>query len=380
MFSFPSFLREGIFECCSPASLGQPEFLSQEQHISSRPESNLFESDSGNLKLYFQKWQSDRHRLVRAVVLIHHGETDHSAWYNPLAVRLAAFGCTSFAADAQGFGQSDGARGYFESLEDLVEDFVKFAKAKWTEVLESQSQVAGGRPPGFVFMGKGIGALVVMKAMLELQPFVLQETGIMPVIVLLSPGFQFANFISDQSNVSCGLNSAQCARQPVAQCARAPVAFTPAGDSGAHQKLEHMSQWFPKMIVTEPVDPDLVSRDPQIVDRMNRDALCWRQGYRARVLAEIVHEQSTLAQTLEHNAEVFQHSPSLILHGSRDKLYSVAGSHSLHSVWCETVKTSGVFPRLKIYDGAFHQLLNEPNKDEVINDIAVFISSKVGSA
>ena len=59
-----------------------------------------------------------------AEVFIHHGETDHATWYNVLAVRLASLGCMSLAIDAQGFGQSDGARGYFETFEEVKEDFI----------------------------------------------------------------------------------------------------------------------------------------------------------------------------------------------------------------------------------------------------------------
>jgi len=137
-----------------------------------------------------------------------------------------------------------------------------------------------------------------------------------------------------------------------------------------------MSQWFPKMIITMPVDPDMVARDPQTIERMNCDVLCWRQGYRSRVLGEIVHQQFWLASVIEEHQQIFEKSPALILQGGADKLFTVDGSHSLHSCWCNTAQRTGVYPRLKIYDGAFHQLLNEPNKDEVINDILLFIASK----
>lgn len=378
-------LREGLFECCNPASLGEPEYLSQDLHISSRAPANLFPSASTDLKLYCQKWQSDRHDRVRAVVFVHPGEVEHAGWYNGLSVKFANIGCTTFVVDQQGFGQSDGARGYFETFQDLVVDFVEFCRQKWGEVLSSQvkNQVPC-QVPGFVLVGKGLGALVVMRALAELHPLAM-SCGVAPSVVMISPAFQFASFISEQSNVnSCGLNSQQCARQPTAQCARAgastiPVTatFNPTGDEcGPHAKLEHMSMWFPKMIVTEPVDPDMLSRDPATVDRMSRDALCWRQGYRARVLAEVVREQAGLAENIAEHAEVFERSPALILHGSGDKLFAVHGSHGLHSVWCETARRTGIYPRLKIYDGAFHQLLNEPNKEEVLNDIALFVASK----
>uniref|UniRef100_A0A7S1WHM2 Serine aminopeptidase S33 domain-containing protein n=1 Tax=Alexandrium catenella TaxID=2925 RepID=A0A7S1WHM2_ALECA len=398
-------LGEGLFECCNPASIGEPEFLAQEQHISSRAPSSLFPSTTGGLQLYFQKWQSDRHDRVRAVVFAHHGEVEHSGWFNALAVRLAAIGCTTFAPDAQGWGQSDGARGYFSDFEEIVNDFVEFCRMKWSEVLSSQSKSQTMQRPGFVLVGKGFGALVVLRALVELQELVC-ASGVTPAVVLLSPGFRFSSFISEQSNVSCGFDSQQCARQPVAQCARDGVAYAPAcaavptkpwtgscrdpgqvpqrhapePDSGQHQKLEQMSNWFPKMIVTQPVDPDMVSRDPQTVDRMCRDALCWRQGYRSRVLSEIVQEQSTVADNISENMEIFGSVPALILHGSGDKLFSVHGSHSIHSMWCDAAQRSGVYPRLKIYDGAFHQLLNEPNREEVMNDVVLFVASKASPA
>ena len=53
-----------------------------------------------------------------------HGETDHATWYNALAVRLCSLGCQALAMDTQGFGQSDGARGYFESFEEVKDDFI----------------------------------------------------------------------------------------------------------------------------------------------------------------------------------------------------------------------------------------------------------------
>eukprot|EP00747_Dinoflagellata_sp_TGD_P087872 gnl/TRDRNA2_/TRDRNA2_163796_c0_seq1.p1 gnl/TRDRNA2_/TRDRNA2_163796_c0~~gnl/TRDRNA2_/TRDRNA2_163796_c0_seq1.p1 ORF type:complete len:364 (-),score=53.01 gnl/TRDRNA2_/TRDRNA2_163796_c0_seq1:77-1168(-) len=357
-------LSDAIFECCNPSSIGEPEYLHQDpRHISSRAASNLFHSPTNDLKLFFERWRSDRHEWARAVVFAHHGEMEHSGWYNGLATRLASVGCMSFVPDAQGFGQSDGARGYFENFDDLVRDFVAFCKMKWAEVKEMQPQ----HRPGLVFLGKGFGALVVVRGLLELQPC-FREWTVTPAVVLVSPAFQFASYIGDQRNNSCGLNT-QCQTQSL-------VAYAPTGDEAPPQKLEHMSQWFPKMIVTQPVDPELVSRDPQVVDRMNRDCLIFRQGYRARVLSEIIREQSEVLHILNDSRSVFEKIPALILHGTADRLFDVHGSHNVHSAWCDVARASGIYPRLKIYDGAFHMLLNEPNKDEVLNDIVNFIASK----
>jgi len=375
------FFREGLFECCNPLSGGEPEFLAHDSHIQPRDAKSLFQSASGGLSLYFQEWHSDRHEQVRAVVFVHHGEMEHCMWYNLLAVRLAQIGCTTFAMDAQGFGQSDGVRGYFERFEDLVADFTEFCKSKWLEV-QKQSKSHGARPPRLVFIGKGFGALVAMQTLMELHPLIC-EWGVMPLVVLISPAFQFSSFVGDQTGAACGLpTSDQCGRQPSAQCARVPasafpatVAFSPT-DEGPTAKLEHMSGWFPKMIMTQPVDADLVSRDPQTVERMTRDVLCWHSGYRARVLGEVVREMADIVESIAIHSEVFERVPALILHGNGDALFSVSGSHSVHSAWCDAAQRSGHFPRLKIYDGAYHQLLNEPNKEEVVNDIVMFVASK----
>jgi pimeloyl-ACP methyl ester carboxylesterase len=249
--------REGLFECCSPHSIGEPEFLTEDKRISSRSVANLFESTTGNLRLYFQRWQSDRHEYARAVVFCHHGEAEHSAWFNALAVRLTSIGCLTYALDAQGFGQSDGARGYFERFEDLVSDYVAFVKAKWAEVqgMNARSRAGSGHLPGLVLLGKGFGALVAIRALVELSP-VMKSWGVTPALVLLSPAFQFTSMIGDRNDIACGLNRGQCGRQPAAQCARMPaaVALGPGADEPPDGKLEQMSHWFPKMIVTKPVD------------------------------------------------------------------------------------------------------------------------------
>lgn len=368
-------LREGLLECCNPSSLGEPEFLAHDpRYVSARASANLVESASGQLKLFFEAWRSDRHEHVRAVVVAHHGECEHSGWFNGVAVRLAGIGCQTFALDVQGFGQSDGARGYFEHFEDLVLDYVEFCKLKWEEVCEAQATaLRPARPASLVLMGKGFGALVVMHAIAELQPVAAESWGVPVAAVLISPAFRFASYIGESAGVGCGgsgLASGQCARHPV-------VSYAPPADEEASTgNLEQMSRWFPKMIVTQPFEPDMLTRDPQVADRMNRDQLLWRQGYRARVLAELVREQFELADAIAERAEIFGHVPALILHGSGDRLFAVGGSHMIHSTWCDAAQASGKYPRLKIYDGAFHMLLNEPNWEEVINDIVQFIASK----
>lgn len=360
----------GLVESCSASSAGEPEFLAGgPKHISARAPGNLVVSANGRLQLYFESWKSDRHDHVRAAVFIHPSEMEHCTWYNGLAVRLNNVGCFVSAMDAQGFGQSDGWRGYFEHFEDVVDDFVEFVKAEWTRVMAEQPK--GTRIPGFVLVGKGMGALVIMKGLVELQSFV-EEIGVSPVVVLVSPSFQFASSVTE-AQMGCGLKGGgRCGHAAPSE----PPALGAAVEETPQQALAHVSWWFPKMIVTPTIDPDTISRDPAVVDRMNRDNLCWHQGYRARVLNELLREQHDLPDLIVEHQEIFANTPALMLHGSSDRLYAVQGCHTTHSAWCDAAAGRGTYPRMKIYDGAYHMLLNEPNKEEVLNDIVLFIVNK----
>jgi len=334
----------------------------------------LCRSADGKFQLYVERWKSDRHDHVRAAVYIHPGELDHTGWYNGLAVRLTNVGGSVAAMDAQGFGQSDGARGYFEHFEEAVDDFTEFCKSEWSQLLSEQSRAP--RTPGFVLIGKGFGALVVMKALPELSNF-LSAWEISPVIVLLSPAFQFTSSVTDQQALRCGLPA------PGGHCGRsssAPVEPPALGKAVEEEKaLDHLSWWLPKMIVTPVVEPDTVSRDPAVADRMVRDNLCWHQGYRARILYEMLREQASLADFIVENMELFSTVPALLLHGSSDRLFAVQGCHRIHSAWCDAAQSGGMYPRMKIYDGAYHMLLNEPNKEEVLRDIVLFAVNKAMS-
>lgn len=388
-------LRPFSFECCNPSSVGEPEFLTNDpQFVSARTPSNLSKSHNGRLQLWFERWRSERHDRVRAVVIIHHGEVDHAGWYNGLAVRLTAIGCAVFAPDAQGHGQSDGARGYFESFENVVLDFVEFTKQKYGEVA-AEHNGRGLRPPGLVLVGKGFGALVTMQAVVSLrEEDAFLETRI--AMVFLSPGFQFTPMVTDGSSQGCGLAGSSGSGGAGGRCniggQRSGAGLHQAGAPGVGcvapgqaedpenapgQVVEQMAKWFPKMIVAPPVDPDNLSRDPQVVDRMNRDCLCWHQGYRARVLAEILQEQRYLGDHIKGNPEIFSEIPALLLHGSADRLFTVHGTHAVHTAWCELIEDRTFYPRLKIYDGAYHMLLNEPNREEVLRDISLFVADKV---
>lgn len=350
-----------LFDCCNPSSYGEPEFLDG-PCISVRDPSHLISSASGSLQLYYNTWEAASRLNCHALVFIAHGELDHSIWYNGLANRLRQVGCTVVCHDTQGFGQSDGVRGYFESFDDVVNDFAHVVRNKWEDLCPKDCD------PVLVLLGFGFGALVAMSAL----PLLRQDMPmVQPFMVLVSPAVYFTQADKEMSRETgnCGLRTGSCQTFPVL-----PIHIEEGAlPASASSNLESLSNWFPKMAVTNPTDPDIVSRDPQVKERWARDCLANAQGYRARVLQEIQDMQKALLEMLEVDYSHFADVPCLMLHGGQDALYSHQGTHLLHASWC-AIAQPDCLPFLKIYGGAFHHLLHEPNKEEVFNDIVRFVS------
>jgi acylglycerol lipase len=59
------------------------------------------------------------------------------------------------------------------------------------------------------------------------------------------------------------------------------------------------------------------------------------------------------------------------LHGRDDKIISFKSSENFYN------NISSVNKQIKIYDNLYHEILNEPEKDTVINDILVWIKDMV---
>ena len=61
--------------------------------------------------------------------------------------------------------------------------------------------------------------------------------------------------------------------------------------------------------------------------------------------------------------------PILIIHGTADKLADPEGSKQLHKRVSSSDKT------LKLYEGFYHEIMNEPGKAQVLNDIVQWLDA-----
>ncbi len=111
------------------------------------------------------------------------------------------------------------------------------------------------------------------------------------------------------------------------------------------------------------------SRDPKVVEAMNNDPLIAHETQPTQTLAEMVRADERLKK--EFNLITI---PILILHGTADKATKPSGSQRFYDTAGSTDKT------LKLYEGHYHDLLNDIDKEIVMADIQQWIDKHIPTA
>ncbi|HTV26939.1 MAG TPA: lysophospholipase [Xanthobacteraceae bacterium] len=106
------------------------------------------------------------------------------------------------------------------------------------------------------------------------------------------------------------------------------------------------------------------SRDPKVVQAMNADPLIAQESQPAETLAALIRADELLKQSFARFT-----LPILILHGTADKAAKASGSQHFYETAGSADKT------LKLYEGGFHDLLNDTGKSEVMGDITRWIDA-----
>lgn len=115
-------------------------------------------------------------------------------------------------------------------------------------------------------------------------------------------------------------------------------------------------------IPSTPIDPETLSRDPAVGATYAEDELVWHGDFKRPTL-EAIHRclaMITAAGTVGDH-------PLLYLHGEDDHLVPPGASR----VGLRAVEGSAT--RVKTYPGARHEILNETNRAEVVDDVIRFV-------
>jgi acylglycerol lipase len=108
------------------------------------------------------------------------------------------------------------------------------------------------------------------------------------------------------------------------------------------------------------------SRDPLFVESMNNDPLIEGESEPTQTARVMIDAASRL-----HQEFPLIKLPLLILHGTDDKATNPSGSRFFYDTAGSTDKT------LKLYEGHYHDLLNDLDKEIVMADITNWIAARV---
>jgi acylglycerol lipase len=264
-----------------------------------------------NLRIYARYWEPKTN--VEGAICLVHGLGEHIGRYTYVGEFFSTRGVALLAADLRGHGKSEGLRGHTPSMDALREDISK--QLEETQKLNPDS-------PIFLY-GHSLGGTLVLSHCARIHPTI---TGVIATGPLLRPGFE------------------------------------PPGWKLALGRI--LRNLWPTMVMSNEIDRDGLSRDPQVVQAYKADPLV-HDRVSARLGIEMIEEGLWI---LEHAAMI--QIPILLMHGSDDRICSPEASR-------EFAQKAGDICTLKIWDGYYHEIHNEPEKDQVL-EFALQWIDKVG--
>jgi len=115
------------------------------------------------------------------------------------------------------------------------------------------------------------------------------------------------------------------------------------------------------------IDSTTVSRDPEVVRTYERDPLNHRGLLPARTIGELTAAVGNLPDQLPT-----LRLPILVMHGTADRLVDPAGSALVRD------RAGSDDCTLIGYDGLYHEILNEPERERVLADIVGWLDARAG--
>ena len=129
--------------------------------------------------------------------------------------------------------------------------------------------------------------------------------------------------------------------------------------------IKGLSHIAPRLPVLTLKNEDF-SRDPKAVEALNNDPLTARESQPAITVAALVRADERLREEFPRIT-----LPLLIMHGTEDKATVCHGSEFFHQTAGSKDKT------LKLYEGHYHDLLNDFGKETVLADIVAWMEARI---
>lgn len=250
----------------------------------------------------------------KASVLILHGYGEHSGRYLRVIEAFAARGHAVFVPDHRGHGSSARTLGDLESRDKIRED------------IHILTQIINQQCPGLpvVLLGHSMGGMLALYQLLKYQD------------------------------------------QYAAAVLSAPAILLPEGISPLIKAMAGiLSCLAPKLPVQE-LDLSEATRNMEMREEDKKDPLQYKGKARARTGNETILTQQEIQDRLNEIS-----LPLLVMHGNDDKIIDPAATEIVYSRVSSQDKTK------KLWPGLYHELMNEPERDEVLGFIFTWISSRL---
>lgn len=250
----------------------------------------------------------------RAVLVLSHGFAEYARRYDHVARCFGEAGLVTYALDHRGHGRSGGKRAVVRDIREYTSDFDTLVGIATREHHGLKCIVLGHSMGGGIVFAYGVERPDNYDLMVLSGPAVAAQDQVSPLLAL------------------------------AAKVLGAVVPGLPAQE----------------------LDVDAISRDPAVVAAYKDDPLV----YHGKVPAGIGRALLQVGETMPQRAPALT-APLLVVHGEQDRLIPVAGSHRL----VDCVGSTDV--ELKLYPGLYHEVFNEPEREQVLDDVVSWITARL---
>ena len=249
----------------------------------------------------------------KANVIIHHGFAEHLGRYDYVAEKLVKAGFNVMRFDARGHGLTKGPRGHIDSYENFITDL---------DFIVNVTEFLAPNLPLYT-LGHSMGGMVT-----------------------LMYGLTYPENLAGQ--IFSGAASGTL----------------PYLNEVSKKLLVSSSSVIPTKLFKNIVGEDICT-DPQVVEDYLNDPLVLKKAS-FRFFHEFLVSSP---KYIEERVDTYD-LDTLILHGRDDKVVPVALSEKLYQ------RIPSLDKRLITYEGLYHEILNEPIKDEIINEIIQWLATR----
>jgi len=267
------------------------------------------------IELFCRTWLPSGPDGPRALVVICHGQAEHSGRYTHVAQFFAERGYAVYAYDLRGQGKSGGVRGHVDRWTQYYDDL-------WLVIRTAKARRSGLK---LFIIGHSLGGLIALG-------YATRRPKTITGVVVSSPGLAFV------------------VKVPLWKKALAAV----------------LSRITPRMAFQTGIQAEQLSHDPAVAAAYKSDSIRY-----APVTARFYVEWNRATQAVLEDAKSFA-VPCLFMPAGADQICSAQATVDFYNNDPHPDK------QLVVWEGLYHEIFNEPEKEKVLETAAAWIAERDG--